>query len=597
MQVEKGKDADDTIYAPPVDSDEHKKLLAEALSMVRSAEDKHRKVIPDWVDNYNAFMTQPTSRSPVPENDWQSNVRTPYIAEQVLTMLPRIVEGRPTVDVLKNDSSISDDIVRAQKQYLRNVIHQDNFAYKSSLWGLSNILFGIGWSKQSWLYSCKKRSYRDRITGELNSKKIVVNNRPTMDIGHPFDVMPDPLAYTLDNARFVVWRTVVSKQRIIDNKRELVTRKDGSKEWQGRYYNTEHVHEVDSNQREYRLFDEPNENSIYEAHLNEKTRKRVEILEIFDNEKDRLIVIANRKVVLRSQKMPWWHCQMPVSAMVTTPSLGSMTGVAEAYWMVPIQEHLQMIENRRLDNTLLQMDSVLLINERVFDKDDFQTAPGAKWAVSRSDDVVPLQHAQPQLYAAQDLAELRGRLQSIIGTAYMTGGENSGMNQDTASGLLSIIEEGNRRVDYRMNLARVGYERALQQMLSLGAQYLEDVTYVPGDSRSKDPLPVSPDDLARDTSVRVTLGSETGMKSLKQQMAQNLLQSAAVLMGTEIPTSSGNKVFNPYPIIEAMADAYDKDPEDFLTEMQAVQQATAPTDPVASMAAQQESSANPGVVF
>lgn len=583
----------DIIYAPPVDSEEHKKLLEYANDLIKAAEDKHKLRIPQWIDNYNAFLTEPTSRTPNRVNDWQADVRTPYIAEQIFTLLPRIVEGRPTVDILKAKPNVTEESLRAQKQYAKHTMWKDNFSFKSSLWGLNNLLFGVGWSKQSWLKQSRNRSWRDRNTGELHNSKIVTANRATMMIGHPFDVMPDPLAHTLDDARFVVWRTVTSVQQVKNAARKEVKEKDGSTSYVGMYYNTEHVKSCDTSERSSRLIDETT--GSYAEYLNNNTNKKVEILEIFDNERDVLIVVANRKIILRCHTMPWQHGQMPVSAIITTPSIGSLVGYSETEFMVPLQEHMHLIENRRLDNTLLQMDSILLIRENIYDKDDWQLAPGAKWPVRDPSDVTPLQFSQQQFFSEQELGALRARIQAVAGSGYMNGSND--LAQDTASGLMSIIEEGNRRVDYRMNLARLGYERALQQMISLGAQYLEDVIYVPGDSRSKDPIPVSPDDLGQDTHVRVTLGSETGMKSLRQQSAQNLMMASQSLFNIPIPTSDGVKSFNPYPIIESLADAHDKDPQDFLVDMQMLQQATAPTDPIAQMAAQQEQGANAGVVF
>jgi len=581
----------DVLYAPPVDSAEHKEILEYAMNLVRTAEEPHKNLVPEWMDNYRAFMTLPTNNTPIPEKDWQSDVRTPYIAEQILTMLPRIVEGRPTIDILKNNSATSDDIVKAQKQYLRHVIHEDNFSFKSSLQGLNNLLFGIGYTKQSFLYETRKRSFANRFTGEIGSKLLVVNNRPTMTVGHPFDVMPDPAAQIFENARFIVWRTIVSVSQVHANKRRKENH-NGKECIVGRYENTQHVKACGVDQRSEKFINEHNE---YASWLNSAVAKRVEILEVFDAEKDCITTIANRSVVLRAHRMPWWHCQIPVSAMVTTPALGSVIGTAETYWMKPLQEHLHMMENHKMDNQRLQMDAVLLINDSIFDKDDFELSPGAKWPVNNPNDVQALQYAQPQLASEGDLQMLRGRLQSIVGSAYMTGGENPGMNQDTASGLLSIIEEGNRRVDYRMNLARIGYERALQQMLSDASQYLEHVVYVPGDSRTKDPIPVSPEDLAEKNHVRVTLGSETGLKSLRQQQVQNILMASQGLMGTPIPTPEGMKSFNPMPLIEIMADSVDRDPEEFLIDMQQLQNAV--PNPAAQAVMGQEAAATPGVII
>lgn len=569
--------------APPIDSDEHRQVLAHCLGRVAGAEELHNRLVPQWSENYRAFRTMPTRGSVKRKEDWQSDVRTPYIAEQVLTMLPRLVEGRPRVDIIKQSPDVSPDVVRGQRQYLNHALWQDGFALKAARWALNDLLFGVGWSKQSYLHTTKIRDALDRRTGLHVERPVVTANRPTMTIGHPFDVMADPKAVTQETARFFVWRTMTTVKQVHANRRRRVRTRDGLERWAGRYENTEHVKSFGRG-RDRVL---PNEIDVPE-HVDARcSNGAVEILEILDVELDHVFVVANRQVVLRCQRMPWWHGEAPVACAVTTPDVAVLHGIAEVDWMLPLQEMLHKLENQKLDNQRLQMDLVLLIRDTVMDMDDYQLGPGAKWPVQNMDDVQVLQYPQPQLASIQDLEMLRGRLQAIIGTAYMTGGENSNMDQNTASGLLSIIEEGNRRVDFRMNLMKIAYERALQQMLSDGAQFLEDAIYVPGGTRGQDPIPVSPEELAAKSWVRVTLGSETGMKSLRQQMAQNFAMAAQQLVGTPIPTAEGMRTFNPYPIVEMLAESTDRDVEDLLYDQQQFAAVTAPTDPAAILAASQ----------
>lgn len=583
--------ADDGRMAAPCGSEEHRSRLQHVLSRLSSAEELHKRLVPGWLENYRAFRAMPTSATPRDREDWQSDVRSPYVAEQVLTMQPRMVEGRPAVDVMRQDPTTPEQVARAQSRYLSHNLWIDSFPMKSARLALHTILFGVGWSKQSFLHEQRIRDVVNRHTGQRERVPLTIANRPTSSIPHPINSLWDPTAETLETARYVIMRTVttVGQVRAKERKQVEVRQPDGTrkKQWVGIYSNTEHVHEGGRTGQDEQF---PNQLDIPDppSYVKDQCKGgRVELLEVLDKELDRIFTVANRSVLLRDQRMPWWHGEIPVACAVTTPDVGTLHGIAEVDWIRPLQEMLWLLENQRLDNTRLQMDMVLLVRDTLMDIDDYQLAPGAKWPVTNMDDVQVLQYAQPQLASFQDIESIRGRLQAIIGSAFMTGGDSSamGVNQETASGLLSIIEEGNRRVDFRMNLMRLCYERMLQQQLSDAAQFLEDQVFVPGGARGSDPIPVSPEVLAAKSWVRVTLGSETGLKSLRQQMAAGLLQAAQLFKGTPIPTPDGMRMFNEKPLVEIMAEAWDKEPEEFLFDPALMQQVQQAQQPVAQIAA------------
>jgi hypothetical protein len=575
--------------APAWGSEDHRSRLQHVLSRLSAAEELHKRLVPVWLENYRAFRALPTSATPRDKEDWQSDVRSPYVAEQVLTMQPRLVEGRPSVDVLRQDPSTPQAWATTQARYLSHNLWLDQFPMKAARAALHTILFGVGWSKQSYLYEKRTRDIVNRVTGECQATPLIISNRPTTSIPHPINAMHDPTAETFETARFLIFRTVTTVGQVRGKERKLKRTPDPNtatgyrEEWVGIYSNTEYVtgggRTGQKNESKFpNQLDPPDEPSYVKDMVK---GQRVELLEVLDKELDRVFVVANRCVLIRDQRMPWWHGEIPAACAVTTPDVGTLHGIAEVDWIRPLQEMLWLLENQKLDNTRLQMDMVLLVRDTLMDLDDYQLAPGAKWPVTNMDDVQVLQYAQPQLASMGDIESIRGRLQAIIGSAFMTGGDSSamGVNQETASGLMSIIEEGNRRVDFRMNLMRMFYERILQQQLSDAAQFLEDSIFVPAASRGADPIPVSPDVLAAKGWVRVTLGSETGNRSFKQQMAAGILQAAQGFKGTPIPTEQGMRVFNEKPLVEIMAEAWDREPEEFLFDpatMQQVQQAQAP---------------------
>lgn len=583
---------DEGRMAPPVDSEDHKKCLQHFLNRLRQAEAQQNLIVPAWIENYKAFRALPTAASVEGKADWQSDVRNPYIAEQMLTMLPRLVEGRPAVDVQRLNPADPSEIERVQRRWLSHTLRQDSFPLKAARLALNNLLFGVGWSQQSYFREQVRRPIIN-AQGVAENKLLTIASRPTMSVPHPMDVLWDPTAETIETARYIISRKFITIGALNASKRREGPDVDGEKQWLGRYSNTENVKGVSKNRHDWQL---PNEISVPDYVLEQaKAGQRVELLQLLDKEIQRVVVVANRQTIVRDTPMPWLHGEIPMACAVTTPDVGRLNGIAEVDWIRPLQEMLWLLENQRLDNTRLQMDMVLLVRDSIMDMGDYKLGPGEKWPVQNPDDVSVLQYPQPQLASIGDLEMLRGRLQAIIGSAYMTGGESSGMDQNTASGLMSIIEEGNRRVDFRMNMMMLAYNRALNHMLSDGAQFMPktDALFVPGAKLGEDPIPVSAEVLAAKSWVEVRLSSETGLRSLKQQMAQGLMQAAQMFNGTPIPTADGLMQFNPMPIIEEVADAYGYEPEEFLFDMQALQQKQAQNQADAAVTAQAQSAGNP----
>lgn len=576
--------------APAWESDDHRQVLQRALGRLTQAEGLHNQLVPNWIENYRAFRAMPARGASRDKADWQSDVRNPYVAEQVLTMQPRLVEGRPSVDVALQDPTADRSIARMQRQYLTHTLWQDEYPMKAARRALNTILFGIGWTKQSYLHQRVWRDVVNRSTGEVENTPLTIAARPTMGVPHPIDALWDPTAVSLETARYVILRTMTTVGQVHAQRRRKVKDAKGGDKWVGRYENVDEVKPW--GRRHDHQFPNQQGNDIPElpGYMAKRCEGKVELLEVLDKESDTVTAIANRQVVIRHHKMPWWHGELPVAAAVTTPDVGTLHGIPEVDWIRPMQEMLHLLENQRLDNTRLQMDMILLVRDTLLDFDDYQLEPGAKWPVERMDDVQVLQYPQPQLASMGDIELLRGRLQAIIGSAFMTGGDAGamGVNQETASGLMSIIEEGNRRVDFRMNLMRLADERALRHMHSDAAQFLDEPQFVPGSTRGEDPIQVTPEALAAKSWVRVTMGSDTGLKSLRQQMAQGLLMAAQAFKGTPLPQADGKILqFNETPLVEILAEAYDREPEEFMFDAQAMMAAQAANDPAAQVAAQQ----------
>lgn len=576
------KAKDDSLgIAPPVDSDEHKRILSRALARIDEAEQLHRQLVPSWIDNYREFRAM-ASKSQKRKLSWQTALRHPYIGEQVMALVPRYAESMAEWEVTPG-LGVDREVARKQQRALNYWTGRDGIPHKSTVVALYQMLFGVTWTTTGFDYRSVQRRVVDRNTGKPHLLDVVTRNQPTMQVGHPLDVMWDPRATFFENLRYVTVRTLTTKRQLRALERRVVKDEDGTVTYRGRYENTKDVHGLGELRRgEVDAF--PNAPEL-PAHVNARAGgdESVELLTVYDRERDELITVANRQVVVRHQNpMPWWHGDIPVSCAVTSPDVGVLHGIPDVEWMAPIQRMLHEIEQSQLDNTRLQMDFILLVRDTVEDLNALELAPGAKWPVEDPSDIQALQYPQPQMMADSAIEQLRGRLQAIAGTGYMTGSDPGamGMSQDTASGLMSIIEQGNIKIDHRAALLRQMWDRIGSQWVSLGGQYLEDSLILPS-AQGEDPVPVQPAEMAQETFVTARMDSRPGLESLRQARFGQIAQAAQMLIGTPIPTAEGMKSFSLEPIVDELADLLKRPSEDFLhREEQAAPAAPGPMDQV-----------------
>jgi hypothetical protein len=560
--------ADTGRVAPPPDSREHAECLSYAMSCVHAGEGLLDQYIPEWQENYRALMALPSRRNRVRRPSWQSGVRIPYIAEQIFTLLPRLVDNNFSVDLIPQQYGTPRASLRAGEKVISHTLWRDNFVTKQAQLMLINAFVGYSWAKTSWLFEERQRTVRSTSQQiamgmpPTYEKTLRINDRATNTVLHPFDALHDPKAQVLEGASFVAHRYFDTVENVRRKARQAMP--DGSV--RGIYDNTDLLKEG-IRQRQQEL---PEEVPTWVTQR-VKGDKECEIIEVWSRSRDRLYTIANRELVLRDVRNPFHHCDLPFSCAITQPDVLRLKGISEVELLRSMQQMLWLLENQKLDNTRLNMDMVLLIRDTVENFDEFLIEPGAKWPVQNpSSDVQALQLPQPQLASAQDIESLRGRLQAMVGMTYLSGADPGamGVNQNTASGLMAIQEESNRRVDFRLGLVReLCYTRIADQVLALTQQFMDDPLHLPLLGRDSEVIAITPDLIAPKAWARSRALTDTLSKSLKQQNANTMLAAMSGAIGTPIPTAQGPKMVTIEPILELLAESIDRDVNDFLTDL------------------------------
>lgn len=525
--------------------------------------------VPEWQANYRAMLALPSKRRRQRRPAWQSDVRIPYIAEQIFTLLPRLVDPNFKVDLIPQQFGTPRLSLRAGERVLDRDLWLDKWTSKQAQLMLINSFVGYAWTKTTWLFEEKRRTVRARPEEMVPApwgpgkpavydKTMVVNDRPVNSICHPYDIMHDPAGTTVESCKWIAHRYFCSVSEV----RKKARRKMDDGSFAGVYDNTDQVR-GGLKERMHELPRDIPQWILSRMHGSDMC----EVIEVWSRENDRLYTVVNREVVLRDVRLPFWHCDLPFSCAMTQPDVLRLKGLDEVTLLRSLQQMLWLIENQKLDNTRLSMDMVLLIRDTVENHDHLLLAPGAKWRVPNpSSDVVPLQLPQPQLASTGDIESLRGRLQAITGLTYLTGGDASamGVNQNTASGLMAIQEEGNRRVDFRLGLvSELCYTRVCDQFLQLRQQFQTDEVMITM-GRDQEMIRVPPDLIAPKMWARSRALTDTLSKTLKQQNANTAITALTGALGTPIPSKDGlMKQVTLEPAIELLAESMEREAADF----------------------------------
>lgn len=551
------------MVAPPPGSGDHQKCLNVVLKCLSDVEPVHTVKVQQWQELFRAFYAQRGTSDRLQLADWQSDVRSPYVQEQALNLLPRLVSADPKVDYIPMQHGTPFVSTKAASRVVNAYNERDNFFFTQARAMLPAIITGVSWVKTGWMYNertrwVKAQPYELAQTGQsFTQKRIVLDDRASDTVCHPYDVLEDPRAVTMETCGWIIHRTFMSVGQV--HARQRMQRADGT--WTGVYENTQYVKGKGGHQRDRNL---PNE---IPAQVTARMKDdECEILELWHRELDRTITIANRHVVLRDVQMPYDHCDLPFQCVITHPDVMRLNGLSEVQALMGLQSMLWLIENQRLDNMRLSLDTVLLIRDTIENFDELVLEPGAKWPLQNpQSDVVPFQMQPPPLASMQDIEQLRGRLQSILGLGYLGGADPnaSGFDQNTASGLASLQEEANRRVDFRLSVVRSLFlKRNCDQKLQLAQQFMTEPLHAPqsdGDVLGT----IDPALIAPRMWVTSRLLTDTMSKSLKGQQLQQNLGAFIQLMNLGMPLPGG-QVPNPMPFLEQFADLTDHEVDDFL---------------------------------
>jgi len=174
----------------------------------------------------------------------------------------------------------------------------------------------------------------------------------------------------------------------------------------------------------------------------------IEIIERWT--RDRLVVIADRKVIIRDERNPFGHGLIPFVAATPLPKDDEVVGWSMAEILGEMQCAAWDAMNHRTDNAKIMSNAVMKVRAGVPDMDDvLKRFPGQAVildnpAADLQWDVPPTSIIEPLIEAEQRIAQTMQDLSGAV--AYLSGAGEGTVDQTTATGISIIQSTAQKRL-------------------------------------------------------------------------------------------------------------------------------------------------------
>ena len=521
-------------------------------------------------NNSSRGTDDPGYRGESDDEDWHSNVTTPYVLQTCEGMLATMLEPNPRFDVQprpKPDEPLDEVLqritaVESVSDTLRYAMDRDKFAGKQRDFMQQDMIAGISVLKSYW------RTERRTVTKLAPSSLVVTDGMgspvATLETHEPVQVEDAvvwddaccevvdvrdffwPWAATcIDGAEFLIHRTWESYDSLM------------RKQKAGQYRNVDQLKTAASSTSQASVATTA-DLTAREMRLRnvDRTRNLIEVLEYWTPE--RVITVGNRTALLSDKENPLWNGRMPFTVCASMPDAFQVQGLSVVEALAQLQEMLWTLQNQRLDVVRLLANLITLIRSDVDDPDAFEWAPNAQWFVEDPGQVDTLKIDSTVATITLQAEELlKGDLQNIMGgLPYAAGSDSSTIDQQTATGVSIITTIAQRIIQARKQHYLWAYAGVGKQFLQLYQQYLREdrVIKIVGAVGTEAYKTISPLDIQGDYDVLIDVTSDSLMRQERRSEAQSLLQiavqSAPIFAQTGAP-------LNLKSFMDKTLDAYD----------------------------------------
>jgi len=540
------------------------------LRLTRPGEREYESRVKKYNHAYDVYRA--SERKPKSLEAWQSQLRVPYGRQTIDTELVNIVSGFPRCMVQPRHPA--DELAAKSMQMVMDYeINADHFVEKQPVFVQQGLVYGTTIGKNHWLYETTRNYVKDYSHGipQVVNQKVVTRDGPTFEPWNIYDAWWDPNGRDVDSCQYVVLRSWLTKDQLLENRCELSEPHERF-ECNGLYHNVMQL--LESGPGPQGKAPTNTAQASFLGGQRDRYKGLYEVLEIWTD--DTVIVLGARKVLLRNDPNPYWHGKKPIVIAQPAPDLFEMAGISETELIDHLQNGMWTLQNMVIDNLhLTVMRGITYREGGVTDPNALQLKPRFKWPVVDHDDIRPFEVPQITTDVYTERQRMLSDMQLVTGiNPYVSGADMQNVDQNTATGITALQEVASRLLRFKAaQIQYKGYQRTFEMWGAMIQQFMDKPLWVQitGDDGLQSWHEVTPQEVAGAFEFKLS-GTE---ESLSRQQERG---EAIALFNAFVPLIQAGMV-NPKPILERVALAYDMADPNALFPQQPQQPPAAPGPP------------------
>jgi hypothetical protein len=414
-----------------------------------------------WKNNYRLY------RSKVKEKrKGKANLFIPYIWPIVEQLKARTLQTlfakRPYVAYVGEEQSDVPGAKLMERLVDFQMDEKINLPFKFITALNSIFCYGTAIALYEWKYEEKKVKAKNPIIEmgvtvgeEVVDDLITTYDDPNVEFIPIDDFFPDPEGWDVKTSAYVCTRVFKDKSYL------------KAKEKEGIYElpdNIEDGSEFISNFRD-------EINNIPSIDQGERNKKH-EIISYYTD--DEVIVVLNRKHVIRKEENPNYSREKPFKRVVAIPLEKEFWGMSIVEVLADLQEELNTTRNQRIDNISLILNKVFL-KRRNADIDEFELSAGNIIEVDDvNDDLKALDFSDVTQSAYREEDVIKQDMQYISGVSEFSRGATP-QRKETATTVTAIQDAANILFNYTISvIERTGLLSLGDAVKKLNQQYIQE---------------------------------------------------------------------------------------------------------------------------
>jgi len=516
----------------------------------------------EWYKQYRAYQEITDADRDEDGNLLKSMLFIPYSTTQVETIVPRhlnaLFSNSPYVAVLPREPSDIDG-AKPMETLLDYDFQKCHLVRKYEDMVRTMYIYGTSIFKCSWKVEAGTRRYRRKLnpaerwirflqTGKYEewveeSEEQILTDMPWLEALDLADCFPDPDYASIPEMRYFILR------RWID----VDVLKARAKINPGRFKNLDKLEDMLGEGESNWSWDtmRMDRNDVSGAKAKKPGAAHAKTAMVYEYwEDDRVIWLAEEKLVIRDEPNPFYHGKKPFGAMRAIPLPGEFYGVGFMELLEALQDEMNTNRNQRIDNRSLIINAMFAYDPDKIDPADLVTRPNNLIPVEGGDiekylkQIIVADTTTPSLQEEQILEKNMNDVTGIHDYARGLAPQHAGERASTVAMLQNVANLRFQWVVQRSS--EEGLEEIAEQFGLMNQQYLsqEQVIRIAGEDGSGwDFLTVAPEDIQGNFDYKF-VGTALEAQASKDIQRQQLIEMySAVVRGNPLFGIAGEHKF------------------------------------------------------